>query len=155
MARAYAIFANGGKAITPTAIRTVEDRNGNIILNIDRDVHNKMKKPQQVITPQNAFLMTKILEGSKTIGTLHYGSVNRSSIINRDYSDPNGSKFIYTDKAGKRFEMPIAGKTGTTQNWADAWAIGYSPYYTAAFWFGFDTPGMSMGMGGGLFNFRK
>lgn len=148
MARAYAIFANGGKAITPTAIRTVEDRNGNIILNIDRDIHNKMKKPQQVITPQNAFLMTKILEGSKTIGTLHYGSVNRSSIINRDYSDPNGSKFIYTDKAGKRFEMPIAGKTGTTQNWADAWAIGYSPYYTAAFWFGFDTPGMSMGMGG-------
>ncbi|MDE7291645.1 MAG: PBP1A family penicillin-binding protein [Treponemataceae bacterium] len=148
MARAYAIFANGGKAITPTAIRTVEDRKGNIILNIDRDVHNNLKNPVQVITPQNAFLMTKIMEASKTIGTLRYGSQNRSSLIERNSGDPNGSKFIYTDKTGNKFEMPIAGKTGTTQNWADAWAIGYSPYYTSAFWFGFDLPGNSMGMGG-------
>ena len=148
MARAYAIFANGGKAITPTAIRTVEDRKGNIILNIDRDVHNNLKNPVQVISPQNAFLMTKIMESSKTIGTLRYGSQNRSSLIERNSGDPNGSKFIYTDKSGNKFEMPIAGKTGTTQNWADAWAIGYSPYYTSAFWFGFDLPGNSMGMSG-------
>lgn len=148
MARAYAIFANGGKAITPTAIRTVEDRKGNIILNIDRDVHNNLKNPVQVITPQNAFLMTKIMEASKTIGTLRYGSQNRSSLIERNSGDPNGSKFIYTDKTGSKFEMPIAGKTGTTQNWADAWAIGYSPYYTSAFWFGFDLPGNSMGLAG-------
>ncbi len=149
MARAYAIFANGGKAITPTAIRTVEDRNGNIILNIDRDVHNNMKKPTQVITPQNSFIMTKIMEHATTIGTLRYGSQNRSSLIDRSTGDPMGSKFIYTDKkTGQEFQMPIAGKTGTTQNWGDAWAIGYSPYYTAAFWFGFDTPGNSMGMSG-------
>jgi len=42
--------------------------------------------------------------------------------------------------------MPVAGKTGTTQNWADAWAIGYSPYYTTAIWFGFDRPGNSLGV---------
>ena len=149
MARAYAIFANGGKAITPTAIRTVEDRNGNIILNIDRDVHNNMKNPTQVITPQNSFVMTKIMEHATTIGTLRFGSQNRSSLIDRSTGDPMGSKFIYTDKkTGQKFQMPIAGKTGTTQNWGDAWAIGYSPYYTAAFWFGFDTPGNSMGMSG-------
>ena len=149
MARAYAIFANGGKAITPTAIRTVEDRNGNIILNIDRDVHNNMKNPTQVITPQNSFVMTKIMEHATTIGTLRFGSQNRSSLIDRSTGDPMGSKFIYTDKkTGQEFQMPIAGKTGTTQNWGDAWAIGYSPYYTAAFWFGFDTPGNSMGMSG-------
>lgn len=37
--------------------------------------------------------------------------------------------------------MPMAGKTGTTQNWADAWTVGYSPYYTTAVWFGFDRGG--------------
>ena len=150
MARAYAIFANGGKAITPTAIRSVEDRNGNIILNIDRDIHNNMKNPTQVITPQNSFIMTKIMEHSLTVGTLRFGSQNRSSLIDRSTTgDPTGSKFIYTDKqTGQEFQMPMAGKTGTTQNWGDAWAIGYSPYYTAAFWFGCDTPGNSMGMSG-------
>ena len=149
MARAYAIFANGGKAVTPTAIRTVEDRNGNIILNIERDVHNNLKNPTQVITPQNSFVMTKIMEHATTVGTLRFGSQNRSSLIEPSTGDPTDSKFIYTDKrTGQEFQMPFAGKTGTTQNWGDAWAIGYSPYYTAAFWFGFDTPGNSMGMSG-------
>lgn len=60
-----------------------------------------------------------------------------------------GSKFVYIDKkTGQEFQMPVAGKTGTTQNWGDAWSIGYTPYYTSAFWFGFDTPGNSMGMSG-------
>ncbi len=144
MARAYAIFANGGKAVTPTAIRTVEDRNGNIILSPSDAVKNRLRNPQQVITEQNAFLMTKILEGSVTIGTLRYGSQNRSSLIN---PSQKGSKFTFTDKkTGKTFDMPVAGKTGTTQNWGDAWAIGYTPYYTSVFWFGFDTPGKSMGL---------
>jgi penicillin-binding protein 1A len=40
----------------------------------------------------------------------------------------------------------IAGKTGTPQNWSDAWAIGFSPQFTTAVWFGFDTPGNSLGV---------
>jgi penicillin-binding protein 1A len=39
------------------------------------------------------------------------------------------------------FKMPTAGKTGTTQNWADAWTVGYTPYYTTAIWLGFDQGG--------------
>ena len=42
--------------------------------------------------------------------------------------------------------MPAGGKTGTTQNWADAWTCGITPYYSAAFWFGFDRPGQSLGL---------
>jgi penicillin-binding protein 1A len=57
-----------------------------------------------------------------------------------------GSKFAYRDAEGKRYNMPMAGKTGTPQNWSDAWAVGYSPYYTAAIWFGFDKPGNSLGI---------
>jgi penicillin-binding protein 1A len=44
-------------------------------------------------------------------------------------------------------DRPVAGKTGTTQNWSDAWAIGFTPHMTAAIWFGFDTPGNSLGLG--------
>jgi penicillin-binding protein 1A len=57
-----------------------------------------------------------------------------------------GSKFTFKDSNGKTFKMPMAGKTGTPQNWSDAWTIGYSPYYTTAIWFGFDKPGNSLGL---------
>ena len=145
MARAYAIFANGGKAIKPSAIKTVEDKEGNIILNPEAEIRANIRKPTQVITPQNSFIMTKMLETATTVGTLRYGASNRSSF---SHPSPTGSKFTFTNKiTGKTFDMPVAGKTGTTQNWGDAWACGYTPYYTAVFWFGFDTPGMSMGTG--------
>jgi penicillin-binding protein 1A len=39
---------------------------------------------------------------------------------------------------GLGFHYPAAGKTGTTQNFADAWFIGYTPHYTAGVWVGFD-----------------
>ena len=42
--------------------------------------------------------------------------------------------------------MPFAGKTGTTQNWSDAWTVGFSPYITTAVWLGFDMPGNSLGL---------
>jgi penicillin-binding protein 1A len=57
-----------------------------------------------------------------------------------------GSKFTFKDANGKNFRMPMAGKTGTPQNWSDAWTVGYSPYYTTAIWFGFDRPGNSLGV---------
>ena len=57
-----------------------------------------------------------------------------------------GAKFRYTDAKGKRYTIPAGGKTGTTQNWADAWTAGFTPYYTSVFWFGFDKPGQSLGL---------
>ena len=36
--------------------------------------------------------------------------------------------------------MPVAGKTGTTSSNRDRWFCGYTPYYTAAVWTGYDTP---------------
>lgn len=37
-------------------------------------------------------------------------------------------------------DMPVAGKTGTTNDDKDRWFVGYSPYYVGAVWFGYDTP---------------
>ena len=36
--------------------------------------------------------------------------------------------------------VPVAGKTGTTNNGADVWFVGYTPTVVAGFWFGYDTP---------------
>ncbi len=136
MARAFAIFANQGKEVTPIAIRSVEDRNGKVILNPERELRIEQQQKGdaiQVITPQNAFIMTNMLENTVRIGTLARGA-------------GWGTRFRYTDKNGRTYTMPAAGKTGTTQNWADAWAVGYTPYITTAVWFGFDMPGQSLGL---------
>ena len=136
MARAFAVFGNQGREVTPIAIRTVEDRNGRIVFDIERDVrqrHARMGNKVQVVSQQNAYIMTKIMEKTVEEGSLRSGS-------------GFGAKFTFQDEAGRSFRIPVAGKTGTPQNWSDAWAVGYSPYYTTAVWFGFDRPGNSLGV---------
>lgn len=71
---------------------------------------------KQVIRESTAFLMTdlltSVLSGRGATGTL------------AKFSD----------------EMPISGKTGTTNDTKDKWFVGYTPYYTASVWCGFDQP---------------
>ncbi|GHV60568.1 penicillin-binding protein [Spirochaetia bacterium] len=140
MARAFAVFANQGRDVSPIAIRSVEDRNGRLVLDPEREVRQKQRQKAniQVITPQNAYIMTSMLKKTVEQGTLAGPSLNPAD--NWSY------KFSFKDEKGKSFRMPMAGKTGTPQNWSDAWAVGYSPYYTAAIWFGFDKPGNSLGV---------
>lgn len=136
MARAYSIFANQGRDVTPIAIRTIEDRNGRVVFDIERDVRQAQRRLAnngQVVSPQNAYIMTRLMEFGISVGILGYGT-------------GYGSKFTYRDESGRTYRMPMGGKTGTTQNWADAWAVGYSPYYTTAMWYGFDKPGNSLGV---------
>ena len=144
IARAFAIFANGGREVTPMAVRSIEDRNGNVIMNPERDIRQALQAKgaaAQVISPQTAYIMTQLLEQTVRSGTLASGA----SLYSRDWR-LSGSKFETTGPDGKKFIMPAAGKTGTTQNWADAWAVGFTPYYTSVFWFGFDRPGQSLGL---------
>ncbi|MDR3192623.1 MAG: PBP1A family penicillin-binding protein [Treponema sp.] len=136
MARAFAVFANQGRNVTPIAIRSVENRNGQLVLDPEREVRvrqQRMGDAFQVVSPQNAYIMTSMLKKTVETGTLY---------------NPSGwgSKFTFKDANGKNFRMPMAGKTGTPQNWSDAWTVGYSPYYTTAIWFGFDRPGNSLGV---------
>jgi penicillin-binding protein 1A len=136
MARAFAVFANQGRDVSPIAIRAVEDRNGRMVLDTEREVRlrqQRMGGSIQVISPQNAYIMTSIMKKTVEEGTLANGA-------------GWGSKFTFQDEKGNRFRMPAAGKTGTPQNWSDAWAVGFTPYYTTAIWFGFDKPGNSLGV---------
>lgn len=136
MARAFAVFANQGREVSPIAILQVEDRNGKIFLDPEKELRLQQKRKGssiQLISPQTAYVMTALLEKTVQSGTLAYAS-------------GYGTKFTYTDTNGKKYTIPAAGKTGTTQNWADAWTVGYTPYYTTAVWFGFDRPGNSLGV---------
>jgi penicillin-binding protein 1A len=136
MARAFAVFANQGREVVPIAIRAIEDRNGKVIIDNERDIRLAQQKKGadiQVVSPQNAYVMTTLLKKTVEIGTLRSGS-------------GYGSKFVFKDENGDAFRMPAAGKTGTTQNWSDAWTVGFTPYYTTAIWFGFDKPGNSLGL---------
>jgi penicillin-binding protein 1A len=126
MARAFATIANQGKEVVPLAIRYIEDRNGKIILEPEKELRNEQRKKgkaTQIISPQTAYIMTNMMQSTVEFGTLAYAK-----------NTVNG------------FTMPMAGKTGTTQNWSDIWAVGFSPYYTTAIWFGFDQPGNSLGV---------
>ncbi len=126
MARAFATFPNQGKAVEPMAITRVLNREGESIINpeqerIRRQKHNN--KQEQILSPQAAYVMVDLLKSTVDFGTLRWRRVN----------------------VGGFDGMPMAGKTGTTQNWGDAWTVGFSPYYSTAVWFGFDTPGNSLG----------
>ncbi|WKC81015.1 penicillin-binding protein 1A [Borreliella tanukii] len=129
MARAFAILGNSGNEIEPYGIRYIEDRAGRIIANKEASILAKIKSKEhqtQIVSPQTAYIITDMMKS-----TIQYGT-----LANQRYTNL------------KNFKSDIAGKSGTTQNWADGWAIGYSPYITTAFWVGFDKKGYSLGISG-------
>lgn len=127
MAKAFSTFANQGKEVTPIGITYVEDRQGRVIMEPEKELRTQQKRKGsdiQVLSPQVAYIMVSLLESAVEFGTL----ANRRITV------------------GGFDDMPMAGKTGTTQNWSDAWTVGFSPYMTTAIWFGFDMPGNSLGV---------
>ncbi|ULQ59462.1 PBP1A family penicillin-binding protein [Brucepastera parasyntrophica] len=137
IARAYSTLANQGKEVTPIAIRSIEDRNGRTIIDPEKELRLEQKRKGnniQIVSPQNAYIMNDLLKNTIRTGTLAWASGFTQKLTFRDKD------------TGRTFVMPAAGKTGTTQNWADAWAVGYTPYFTTVIWFGFDQPGFSLGL---------
>ena len=128
MTAAYATFVNGGKETTPFFIDRVQDRNGDTIFRHDDRVcvscnaaeWTGQAEPQlvdnreQVMDPRTAFQMVSMLEGAVARGT---GSAVRKVV-----------------------DKPIAGKTGTTNDYKDAWFVGFAPDLAAGVYVGFDLP---------------
>lgn len=124
MAKAFATFPNEGREVTPIAIRFIEDRYGKKILEPEKGLIARQKRAGEaarIMSPQAAYIMVDMMKSVVEYGTLA------------------GVKGWFRDR-------PIAGKTGTTQNWAHAWTVGYTPHMTTAVYFGFDTPGNSLGV---------
>jgi penicillin-binding protein 1A len=115
MADAYATLANGGVHHDSTAISKVEFPNGKVDT-IDNSKGNR------VLTPGEAWEVTKLLEGVITQGTgAGYTSIGCTS---------------------------EAGKTGTSEDESDAWFVGYTPLYSTAVWVGHPKSRETTGFGG-------
>ncbi|MDR3238283.1 MAG: PBP1A family penicillin-binding protein [Spirochaetia bacterium] len=127
MATGYAIYANDGRDVIPFAIRYVEDRDGNELANVEEEVGmiialKEINGSIQVISKEVDYVMTSLMQSVVDAGT--------------------ASESIRL-RAG--FRKKAAGKTGTTQNWTDAWFCGFTPDIAAVVWLGYDRSFMSLG----------
>jgi len=113
MVTAYSVFANGGYKIQPYIIKEIRDEKG-LVLALPSPVQAGAEAAR-VIDPRNAFLMDMMLRDVTIYGTAAKASV-----------------------ALKR--QDLAGKTGTTNEYVDAWFCGYQMTVTGCAWIGFDQP---------------
>ncbi len=133
MVSGYSMFANGGKKVTPSLIDRVQDRYGRTIYKHDerecqgcRGSDWRGQQPpvlvdnrEQVLDPLTAYQITSMMEGVVLRGT--------ATVLR---------------EVGK----PIAGKTGTTNDYKDSWFVGFSPDLAIGVYVGYDKP-RAMGRG--------
>jgi penicillin-binding protein 1A len=120
LTRAYAALASGGKTVNPLSVLYVEDQFGEIIKDFRQEFDESDRK--QVISPDAAFLITDMMHDVIEEGT---GRSAMSYGLNRK----------------------AYGKTGTTNNFRDAWFVGYTPELVTSVWFGYDVGTISLGRG--------
>lgn len=112
MAAGYAVFANGGFRVAPYFIKRIEDEKGNILEQFQPiTISNGAKR---VIDPRNAFIMTNMMQD-----VINHGTAVRAKQLGR------------TD---------LAGKTGSTSNFVDAWFCGFQKDLVTIAWTGYDEP---------------
>jgi penicillin-binding protein 1A len=124
---AYAPFVNGGMKIEPKLITRIQDRRGKTIffeksrkcIGCDKFINEGVELPSiensniKVISEETAYQMTSILQGAVERGTA---------------------------KKLKSLKVPLAGKTGTTNDNYDAWFIGFSSNLVIGVYVGYDNP---------------
>jgi penicillin-binding protein 1A len=116
MATAYATIANGGRLVEPTVIsRVVSDEGGAG----EKVLYVAPTEPEgrQVIEPEIAHEATEIMIGNVTEGIADDASLG---------------------------ERPVAGKTGTSENFFDAWFVGYTPQLLTGIWMGYAEGGQTL-----------
>jgi penicillin-binding protein 1A len=112
MLGAYSAFANGGYKIAPYFIDRVEDDKGKVLLANQPLVAGETA--ERVIDARNAFIMSSLMRDVVRMGT-----ATRAMRLKRN---------------------DLAGKTGTTNDFLDAWFAGFQPSLVAVVWMGFDQP---------------
>ncbi|MDR2208059.1 MAG: penicillin-binding protein 1A [Azoarcus sp.] len=112
MATAYAVFANGGYRINPYVIKEIRDSNDKPIARATPLVAGR--NAPRVVDARNAWVMTSMLQD-----VVRRGTATRARSLNRN---------------------DLAGKTGTTNDFVDAWFCGYNPKIVAVSWIGHPIP---------------
>jgi penicillin-binding protein 1A len=133
---AYAHFANEGKNPRTTYIRKVYDHTGKTLEDntvfydpylsgvekISRMIHFAKQPEEQNISKETSFIISRIMED-----VVNHGTAISASDINY------------------RHKKHVGGKTGTTDNYLDAWFVGYSPDIVTGVWVGNDDHGKTLG----------
>lgn len=109
LTNAYSAIPNRGVFADAYLIRKITDPDGKV-------VYEHEMKPTSVFSEETAYLITDMLKTVVSSGT--------ATLLKKDFHYYN--------------EVPIAGKTGSTQNDADAWFVGYTPDITVGVWAGYD-----------------
>lgn len=120
----FATIANEGKEVEPILIRYVTDRHDVMIDNFEEDLKKEIEErggAKQVMSQEVAYLISDILSGVLRGGT--------------------ATSAMYEAK----FTRMGAGKTGTSNDWKDAWFVGYTPELATGIWIGFDSFKYSLG----------
>ncbi|SDY35184.1 penicillin-binding protein 1A [Ruminococcaceae bacterium YAD3003] len=112
MAGAYHTFAAGGTYTEPFAYTQVLDSEGNVVIKSDPISY-------RVYSEETCFFISDMLK----------------SVVNNSTPSDWGSGQITSYDGGV---IDTAGKTGTTSDNIDKWFVGFTPYYTAAVWYGYD-----------------
>ena len=120
MVRAFGAFAAGGKEIYPHVILYITDSAGNMLHDFRPEIDARRKKSEQILLTGTAQIITSMLMDAVSRGT------GRAAFI-----------------SGRQ----VAGKTGTTNSYKDAWFVGYTPRIVAAVQIGYDQ-GKPLGAGG-------
>ncbi|MPQ76424.1 penicillin-binding protein 1A [Hydrogenovibrio sp. JE_KL2] len=119
--RGYSTFANGGYLIDPFIIDKVQNFDGDVIYQANpkkactvQCTPDDPTTAPKIITPQNAYIMTTMMQD-----VINHGTAQAAKVLNR---------------------KDIAGKTGTTNDQKDAWFSGFNPHIATSVWVGFDQP---------------
>jgi penicillin-binding protein 1A len=113
MVSGYAIFANGGYRISPYVVREIRDEKDQVLAVAGGPQAGN--EENRAIDPRNAFLMDSMLRDVTISGTA-------------------------TRAASQLKRHDLAGKTGTTNEYVDAWFCGYQVTVAGCAWMGFDQP---------------
>ena len=128
LTNAYAMIVNGGKEIEPIIVQNVYDKRGKLILNNEKKICKKCIQHNDEID----FSIPKIEYNEKKILD--------SAIAYQITSMLEGVVKNGTGKKISLLNIPLAGKTGTTNENKDAWFIGFSPDIVVGVYIGYDTP---------------
>ena len=110
MAEAYATLATGGLHRDSVVIPRIEDRNGNVI-------YEHEDTPERALEAEIAQAETEVLQG----------------VVTADYGTAHAMQSMI------QVDQPVAGKTGTSENYRDLWFCGYTPQVSVAIWCGYRT----------------
>jgi len=122
---AYTSFANNGTRVDPIGIQRIEDKQGNIL-------YQSTVKREQVLDPEHNWLVLDMMRDVMRCqpGTgLHRCGTAAGAV------------------GGLR--IPMAGKTGTTDDYTDAWFVGFTPEIVTGIWVGYDYQRRIMNNAGG------